>query len=129
MLPMVLYTEALETTKRMQEEMKTIEEEKKELTKQLESEQGNLGVYTERQAKAAAMKADLEVQLANANTKLAECEQQRQQATQDRKSLDSGIIVIKKDIEELEMVIQRVEQEKSNRDHTTCGLNDESLQC
>ena len=44
MLPMVLYTEALETTKRMQEEMKTIEEEKKELTKQLESEQGNLEV-------------------------------------------------------------------------------------
>ena len=41
----------------------------------METEQGNLGVYTERQAKAAAMKADLEVQLASANTRLVECEQ------------------------------------------------------
>ena len=41
----------------------------------METEQGNLGVYTERQAKAAAMKADLEVQLASANTRLVKCEQ------------------------------------------------------
>merc|ERR1712088_326935 len=119
------YNDALESTKRMQEEMKSIEEEKKALTKQLESEQGNLGVYTERQAKAAAMKADLEVQLADANNRLVKAEQDRQQAGVDRKALESGNTVIKKDIEDLEVVIQKVEQEKSNRDHTIRGLNDE----
>merc|ERR1712061_22512 len=119
------YNDALESTKRMQEEMRSIEEEKKALTKQLESEQGNLGVYTERQAKAAAMKADLEVQLGDANNRLVKAEQDRQQAGVDRKALESGNTVIKKDIEDLEVVIQKVEQEKSNRDHTIRGLNDE----
>ena len=38
--------------------------------KQIEAEQGNLGEYTERQAKASAQKADLEVQLQEAGTKL-----------------------------------------------------------
>ena len=94
----------------------------------METEQSNLGVYTETQAKIAAMKADLEVQLASAITRLVECEQPRQQAAQDRKTLEFGNTVIKKDIEELEMAIQRVEHEKSNRDHTIRGLNDENLQ-
>merc|ERR1712088_330803 len=119
------YQEQLSTKARLQEEMKSIEEEKKALTKQLESEQGNLGVYTERQAKAAAMKADLEVQLGDANNRLVKAEQDRQQAGVDRKALESGNTVIKKDIEDLEVVIQKVEQEKSNRDHTIRGLNDE----
>merc|ERR1739842_27502 len=64
------YQEALEVTERLKEEGKTIEQELKDLTKQLESEQGNLSQYTERQAKAAAMKADVEMQLGDAQTKL-----------------------------------------------------------
>merc|ERR550532_3361694 len=57
------YNEQLETKKRLEQENVTIEEEKKALVKQLESEQGNMSEYTERQAKASAQKADLEVQL------------------------------------------------------------------
>merc|ERR1712099_88474 len=34
-------------------------------------------------------------------------------------------VVIKKDIEDLEMAIQKLEQEKTNRDHTIRTLNDE----
>ena len=67
--------------------------------------------------------------MASAITRLVECEQSRQQAAQDRKTLEFGNTVIKKDIEELEMAIQRVEHEKSDRDHTIRGLNDENLQC
>merc|ERR1719382_1112594 len=53
------YKEQLDTKAKLEQENVAMEEEKKTLLKQLESEQGNLGEYTERQAKASAMKADL----------------------------------------------------------------------
>merc|ERR550532_2381729 len=119
------YEEQLLTKKRLEGENVTMQEETKALMKQLESEQGNLSEYTERQAKASAQKADLEVQLGHAGTKLMEMEQARQQATLDKKALESDNVVIKKDIEDLELAIQKLEQEKTNRDHTIRTLNDE----
>merc|ERR1712241_136615 len=68
------YQEALEVTERLKEEGKNIEQELKDLTKQLESEQGNLSQYTERQAKAAANKADMENRLGDAQTQLQNAE-------------------------------------------------------
>merc|ERR1712029_944668 len=120
-----VYQEQVETKKRLEAENINIEEEKKALVKQLEAEQGNLGEYTERQAKASAMKADLEVQLADAGNKSVEMEAARQQAAQDKKALEGDNLVIKKDIEDLELAIQKLEQEKTNRDHSIRSLNDE----
>merc|ERR1712066_883966 len=119
------YEEALLVRKELEAENVAMEEEKKALVKQLESEQGNLGEYTERQAKASAMKADLEVQLVEAGKRLADMENSRQQATQDKKALEGDNVVIKKDIEDLELAIQKLEQEKTNRDHSIRSLNDE----
>merc|ERR1711997_521457 len=78
-----VYLEQVETKKRLEEEMVTIEEEKKALVKQLEAEQGNMSEYTERQAKANAQKADLEVQLVDAGNLLADSEQKRISSTAD----------------------------------------------
>ena len=119
------YMEQLETKDRLTEENKVIEEEKKALVKQLEAEQGNLSEYTERQAKASAQKADLEVQLVEAGNKLAEAEIMRQDATVAKKECESEIVVVKKDIEDLEAAIIKLEQEKCNRDHIIRTLNDE----
>merc|ERR1711997_1132462 len=119
------YKEQLDTKAKLEQENVAMEEEKKTLIKQLEAEQGNLGEYTERQAKASAMKADLEVQLADAGVKLTAMEANRQQATLDKKALEGDNVVIKKDIEDLELAIQKLEQEKTNRDHTIRALNDE----
>merc|ERR1711997_868526 len=119
------YKDQLDTKARLEQENVAMEEEKKALVKQLESEQGNLGEYTERQAKASAMKADLEVQLVEAGNRLTAMEANRQQATQDKKSLEGDNLVIKKNIEDLELAIQKLEQEKTNRDHTIRSLNDE----
>merc|ERR1711936_1374445 len=66
------YQDQLETKKRLEQENVNMEEEKKALVKQLESEQGNMSQYTERQAKASAAKADLEVQLGDAGVKLSQ---------------------------------------------------------
>ena len=119
------YQEQLTTKARLEEENNAIKEEKVQLMTQLESEQGNLGEYTERQAKASAMKADLEVQLADAGIKLTEKEAMRQEKTADKKIMESDNVVIKKDIEDLELAIQKLEQEKTNRDHTIRTLSDE----
>merc|ERR1711935_937221 len=119
------YKDQLDTKARLEAENVTMDEEKKALLKQLESEQGNLGEYTERQAKASAMKADLEVQLVEAGARLADMEAGRQQATLDKKALEGDNVVIKKDMEDLELAIQKLEQEKTNRDHTIRSLNDE----
>merc|ERR1712079_924707 len=119
------YLEQVETKKRLEQENIQIEEEKKSLVKQLESEQGNMSEYTERQAKASAQKADFEVQLANAGEQLINMEKSRQQATGDKKALEQDNLVIKKDIEDLELAIQKLEQEKTNRDHQIRSLNDE----
>merc|ERR1719153_749005 len=119
------YKEQLDTKARLEAENVAIEEEKKALVKQLEQEQGNLGEYTERQAKASAAKADLEVQLVEAGNRLVAMEANRQQVTLDKKALEGDNVAIKKDMEDLELAIQKLEQEKTNRDHTIRSLNDE----
>jgi len=122
------YEEALNVTKQLEQANKDIEVEKVELTKQLESEQGNLSQYQERQAKAAAMKADVEMQLEAAQQELTQCEQSRQDMTADKKKMEGDISIVKKDIEDLEIALQKLEQEKTNRDHTIRSLTDEVSQ-
>merc|ERR1712083_516435 len=119
------YDEQIKTKERLLEDNKNIEEEKKELLKTLEKEQGNLSVYHEKQAKATADIADLENKLVVAQETLAQREQARQQATADKKVLEQENVAIKKDIEDINVAIQKVEQEKTNRDHTIRSLNDE----
>ena len=120
-----VYKDKLDTKARLLEENEAIKEEKKELMKTLEKEQGNLSVYHEKQAKATADIADLEGQLAAAQDKLVQREQARQDATADKKILEQEVVAIKKDIDDIMVAIQKLEQEKTNRDHSIKSLNDE----
>merc|ERR1719379_30816 len=83
-----VYKEKVDLKAKLLEDNKVIEEEKKALIKQIESEQGNLGIYHERQAKISSEKADLEIALAGATDKLAKTEQARVDATNDKKALE-----------------------------------------
>merc|ERR1719234_269905 len=120
-----VYKEKVDTKAKLLEDNKVIEEEKKALLKQIEKEQGNVSQYHERQAKISSQKAELEVNLADAQQRLISAEQARVQATNDKKELEQESVAIKKDIGDIEMVIQKLEQEKTNRDHTIKSLNDE----
>merc|ERR1712020_591290 len=102
-----------------------IQEETKALIKQLEAEQGNLSQYTEKQERATKLKIKFEADLVAAGQKLVQMEEERAQATADKKVLEGETQVIKKDIEDIELAIQKLEQEKTNRDHTIRHLNDE----
>merc|ERR1712156_1104790 len=120
-----VYKDKLDTKARLLEENEAIKEEKKALMAQLEKEQGNLSVYHEKQAQATAQIADYEKQLVAAQDKLAQREQARQDAMQDKKVLEQEVVAIKKDIDDIMVAIQKLEQEKTNRDHTIKSLNDE----
>merc|ERR1719411_2406101 len=96
------YEEQLKTKERLGEENELIKDETKALIKQLEAEQGNLSQYTEQQERAAKAKVDFE-----------------------QKVLEGENLVIKKDMEDIELAIQKLDQEKTNRDHTIRHLNDE----
>jgi len=120
-----VYIEKVKLKEQLLEDNKTIEADKKALLKQIEAEQGNLSQYHERQAKTSAQKADLEIQLQESQDKLTRTEQQRVQATTDKKALEQECTAVKKDIEDLDIAIQKLEQEKTNRDHTIRSLNDE----
>merc|ERR1711981_1153876 len=106
------YEEQLKTKARLAEENELIKEETKALIKQLEAEQGNLSQYQERQTKAATLKATMEVELTQAQQQLASEEQARQAMTADKKSMEAEVGVIKKDMEDLELALQKLEQEK-----------------
>merc|ERR1712106_733584 len=120
-----VYKEKLDTKEKLLAENQIIVEEKKALMKQIESEQGNVSQYHEKQAKISAQRADLEIELSDSQEKLVRTEQQRVQATTDKKELEQESVIIKKDISDVEMIIQKLEQEKTNRDHTIKSLNDE----
>merc|ERR1712080_228029 len=83
--------------------------------KQLAEEQGNISVYTDRQAKAVALKASTEAELKTQQAILAKEEASRVEL--------AG--VVKKEIEDIELAIAKVELEKGNRDHTIKVLQDE----
>ena len=119
------YEKQIKTKAQLLEENELIKEETKALIKQIEKEQGNMSEYHEKQAKMSAQKADLEVQLASSQELLIQKEQERQQATADKKVLEQEVVSVKKDIEDIDMAIQKLEQEKTNRDHTIRSLNDE----
>merc|ERR1719209_1475740 len=119
------YKEALDVTAALESEMGGMKDVIGALTKQLEQEQGNLSIYTDRQAKAQKIKAETEVELASQQKNLSSEENARIDLTAEIKQHSGGIGVVKKDIEDIELAITKVEQEKTNRDHTIKTLNDE----
>merc|ERR1712227_310145 len=94
-------------------------------TKQLAEEQGSISIYTDRQAKANQIKAETEVELATKTNILKGEEASRIELAAEVKAHSGSIGAVKKDIEDVELAITKVETEKGNRDHTIKVLQDE----
>merc|ERR1711892_51014 len=119
------YKAALDVTADLESQMGNLKDEISAMTKQLSEEQGNISVYADRQAKALALKADAEVELASQQKVLANEEASRVEPAAEVKSHSGSIGAVKKDIEDVELAITKVEQDKGNRDHTIKTLQDE----
>merc|ERR1719412_2978950 len=112
------YKAALDKTAELEGSMEDLKAEIAAMTKQLAEEQGSISVYTDRQAKANALKAETEVELAAATNVLKGEEASRIELAAEVKAHSGSIGAVKKDIEDVELAITKVEQEKGNRDHT-----------
>merc|ERR1712036_54861 len=66
-----------------------------------------------------------EGELSTAQKKLADTQEKRAQITDSKRKLETDLGSFKKDIEDMEISIQKAEQEKTNRDHTIRNMNDE----
>merc|ERR1711981_1116248 len=70
-------------------------------------------------------KALAEVDLVTANQTLAVEQEAKTALAADKKVMEAEVAVVKKDMEDLELALQKLEQEKINRDHQIRSLNDE----
>merc|ERR1711971_562764 len=98
-----VYKEKCDTKVRLLAENEVIVEEKKALMDEIAKSQGDMSQYHERQQKCSEQ------------NKLANTEQARVQATNDKKALEQETVAVKKDIADIEMAINKLEQEKTNR--------------
>merc|ERR1711994_658723 len=119
------YKAALDKTAELEGQMDDLKAEIGAMTKQLAEEQGSISQYTDRQAKANQLKAAAEVDLAAATNVLKGEEASRIELAAEVKAHSGSIGAVKKDIEDVELAITKVEQEKGNRDHTIKVLQDE----
>merc|ERR1719333_58549 len=119
------YKAALDKTAELEGNMGALKDEIGAMTKQLSEEQGSISVYTDRQTKALSIKASTEAELAGQVEVLKAEENSRIALAADVKAHSGSIGAVKKDIEDVELAITKVEQEKGNRDHTIKTLQDE----
>ncbi|CAB3371323.1 Hypothetical predicted protein [Cloeon dipterum] len=111
--------------KELQAAFAKLQQEKNELTANLEGEKGNLADFHEKANKLKAQKADLEAQLNDTQERLQQEEDARNQLFQSKKKLEQEISGLKKDVEDLELAVQKSEQDKATKDHQIRNLNDE----
>merc|ERR1712142_651697 len=119
------YKEALDVTATLQGSMDGLKAEIEAMGKQLAEEQGNISVYTDRQTKATATKVQAEAELKDAQAVLSSEENSRVALSAEVKTHSGSVGVVKKEIEDIELAIAKVELEKGNRDHTIKVLQDE----
>ncbi|XP_053645273.1 myosin heavy chain, muscle-like [Cherax quadricarinatus] len=100
-------------------------EEKNNLLVALESTKGNVSEFLDKQAKLQSQKADLEAQLNETTERLQQEEEARNQLFQGKRKVEQEITSLKKDIEDLELTIQKSEQDKATKDHQIRNLSDE----
>merc|ERR1711997_1115086 len=92
------YQEALGVTANLNGSMDSLKDEIKAMGKQLAEEQGNISVYTDRQAKASATKATAEAELKDAQAVLSSEESSRVELAAEVKAHSGSVGVVKKEI-------------------------------
>merc|ERR1719310_343901 len=110
---------------RLNGEITQMTQDKKDMLHQIEQEQGDLSSYQKDLATATTAKAEKEEELVNTQKKLADTEAMRNEMMDKKRRFENDLSSFRKDIDELNMSIQKAEQEKTNRDHTIRNLNDE----
>merc|ERR1711942_28139 len=102
---------------RFNSEITQMTQDKKDMMLQIEQEQGDLSGFQQDLATASNAKSEKEDELAATQKKLADTEQQRSDMQDKKRRYESDLSSFRKDIDDMNMSIQKAEQEKTNRDH------------
>merc|ERR1719154_993074 len=103
----------------------TLEAETAALRDAVEIAQGSSSDFMEKQAKLAAQKHDLDVQFHELTERLQTEEDERNKLFQNKKKADQELSASKKNIEDLDLQIQKAETDKSTKETQTRTLSDE----
>merc|ERR1712123_436513 len=110
---------------RLNDGISQMTQDKKDMMHQIESEQGDLSSFQHDLATATNNRSEKEDQLVVTQKKLADTEAARNAMNDKNRSYLNDLSSFRKDIDDMNMSIQKAEQEKTNRDHTIRNLNDE----
>merc|ERR1712002_917998 len=119
------YEEAVNITKQLEEDNIKIKEETAALNAELASKSGDMAIYQQRQAEAMERKTKAEADLVEMQQRLAREEAERIELQNEKKKMEGGVGTKKKEVEDVRMMLQKVENDKNSRDHTIKSLNDE----
>merc|ERR1712212_574455 len=103
----------------------TLGHEVDELRNALEIAQGGSSEYLDKMAKLQPQKHDLEVQFAELTERLQTEEEERNKLFQNKKKNDQELSGLKKDIEDMDLQIQKAETDKTTKDTQIRTLGDE----
>merc|ERR1719323_2179079 len=119
------YDKEVSERDRLNDEIKQMTQDKKDMMAQIEQEQGDLSSYQADLARASEKSRKTEDTLQATQKKLADTEAKRNDMIEKKRRFESDLSSFRKDIDDISMQIQKAEQEKTNRDHTIRNLNDE----
>jgi len=119
------YDKEVNERDRLNEEIKEMTQQKRDMMNQIEQEQGDLSSYQADLARATTEKQDKEDLLAKTQKLLADTEAKRNEMIEKKRRFENDLSSFRKDIDETNLQVQKAEQEKTNRDHTIRNLNDE----
>merc|ERR1719278_2389887 len=119
------YDKEVNERDRLNEEINNLTADKKAMLHQIEQEQGDLSSYQADLARANSEKSEKEDLLDKTQKKLAETEAKRNDMIEKKRRFEGDLSSFRKDIDDMNMQIQKNEQEKTNKDHTIRNLNDE----
>ncbi|KAG0710437.1 Myosin heavy chain, muscle [Chionoecetes opilio] len=119
------YEKEVKIRKQLQGTNALLLEEKNNLLLALDSAKGGMSDFIEKQNKIQAQKTDLENQLTEITERLASEEESRNQLTQGKKKSEQETSCLKKDLDDIEMTIQKGEQDKDTKDQQIHNLNEE----
>merc|ERR1711913_57626 len=98
------------------------------MKEEVEKTAGNAAAFIENQAVIAAQKLELEQQLNEASQRYDQEQSQRNLLIQMKKRIEGDVGSQKRDLEDLEMSLQRLNQECGTKNHQIRVLNDEIAQ-
>jgi len=111
--------------KALESRFNALTQEKADVMVTLENTKGNAAEYMEKQAKLATQKADLESQILELSQRLQSEEEARSSLNQGKKKADHEIASFQKDLEDMELTIQKSDAERAAKDHQIRTINDE----